>query len=74
MMGWVMTKSTLVVDILKKIFRNHPELNGLIIQPDRGYHLHMRYQQMLKRRGFIQSMHQKMECLDSTMMKTFPNG
>ena len=62
----------MVTDMLRKAFRKHPDLNGLIFHSDQGWHYqHMKYQHMLKERGIIQSMSRKGNCLDNSMMENF---
>ena len=62
----------MVTSMLSKAFRKYDNLDGLIFHSDQGWHYqHMRYQQMLKDKGIIQSMSRKGNCLDNAMMENF---
>ena len=62
----------MVTSMLNKAFRKYDNLDGLIFHSDQGWHYqHMRYQQMLKDKGIIQSMSRKGNCLDNAMMENF---
>ena len=62
----------MVTSMLNKAFRKYDNLDGLIFHSDQGWHYqHMRYQQMLKAKGIIQSMSRKGNCLDNAMMENF---
>lgn len=62
----------MVVTMLNKAFRKVKDTDGMIMHSDQGWHYqHMRYQQMLKDHGIIQSMSRKGNCLDNSMMENF---
>lgn len=62
----------MVVTMLNKAFRKVKDTDGMIMHSDQGWHYqHMRYQQMLKDHGIIQSMSRKGNCLDNAMMENF---
>jgi len=47
----------MVTSMLGKAFMKHPDLEGLIMHSDQGWHYqHGMYQKMLKENGIIQSM------------------
>ena len=62
----------MVVDMLQKAFRKHPQTSGLIMHSDQGWHYqHTRYQYLLKEHGITQSMSRKGNCLDNSVMENF---
>lgn len=62
----------MVITMLEKAFRKVKDTAGMIMHSDQGWHYqHMRYQQMLKKRGITQSMSRKGNCLDNSMMENF---
>ena len=62
----------MVVDMLQKAFRNHPQTNDLIMHSDQGWHYqHTRYQYLLREHGITQSMSRKGNCLDNSVMENF---
>lgn len=62
----------MVTDMLKKAFKKHKNLAGLLLHSDQGWHYqHTQYQKMLKNNGVIQSMSRKGNCLDNSMMENF---
>ena len=62
----------MVTDMLKKAFRKHRDIDGLMMHSDQGWHYqHMRYQKMLTDKGVVQSMSRKGNCLDNSMMENF---
>ena len=62
----------MVTSMLGKAFMKHPNLEGLIMHSDQGWHYqHGMYQKMLKENGIIQSMSRKGNCLDNAMMENF---
>lgn len=62
----------MVISMLRKAFKKHRDLDGLIIHSDQGWHYqHGMYQKMLQDRGIIQSMSRKGNCLDNAMMENF---
>ena len=62
----------MVTSMLGKAFMKHPDLEGLIMHSDQGWHYqHGMYQKMLKENGIIQSMSRKGNCLDNAMMENF---
>jgi putative transposase len=62
----------MVVDMLQKAFRKHPQTNGLIMHSDQGWqYQHTRYQYLLREHGITQSMSRKGNCLDNSVMENF---
>ena len=62
----------MVVDMLQKAFRKHPQTSGLIMHSDQGWqYQHTRYQYLLKEHGITQSMSRKGNCLDNSIMENF---
>ena len=62
----------MVMNMLNKGLKKHPDTNGLIMHSDQGWHYqHPLYQKMLKDHGIIQSMSRKGTCLDNAMMENF---
>jgi len=62
----------MVTLMLRKAFKKFDNLDGLIMHSDQGWHYqHGQYQEMLKKRGIIQSMSRKGNCLDNAMMENF---
>lgn len=61
-----------IVDMLKQAFNKHSNLEGLIFHSDQGWQYQMRfYQEELRKRGIIQSMSRKGNCLDNSPMENF---
>ena len=62
----------MVVDMLQKAFRKHPQLDHLILHSDQGWqYQHTRYQYLLRAHGITQSMSRKGNCLDNSIMENF---
>ena len=62
----------MVISMLKKAFKKYPQLYGLTLHSDQGWHYqHAAYQNSLKKHGIIQSMSRKGNCLDNAMMENF---
>ena len=62
----------MVISMLKKAFKKYPQLNGLTLHSDQGWHYqHGMYQKMLKDHDITQSMSRKGNCLDNAMMENF---
>lgn len=62
----------MVTGMLKKAFKKHPHLAGLVMHSDQGWHYqHPKYQQLLKSHGIQQSMSRKGNCLDNSVMENF---
>ena len=62
----------MVTDMMRKAFRKHPYLGGLIMHSDQGWHYqHGMYQKLLDSKQIIQSMSRKGNCLDNSMMENF---
>lgn len=62
----------MVTTMLDKAFRKYDNLDGLVFHSDQGWHYqHMKYQQMLKDKGIMQSMSRKGNCLDNAIMENF---
>ena len=62
----------MVVSMLKKAFKKHHSLEGLVMHSDQGWHYqHGMYQKMLNEKGIMQSMSIKGNCLDNAVMENF---
>ena len=62
----------MVISMLKKAFKKYPQIDGLILHSDQGWHYqHGMYQKMLKDHDITQSMSRKGNCLDNAMMENF---
>jgi transposase InsO family protein len=62
----------MVVDMLQKAFRKHPQIKGLLMHSDQGWqYQHTRYQYLLREHGITQSMSRKGNCLDNSVMENF---
>ena len=62
----------MVMSMLEKAFREHPDLEGLIFHSDQGGQYQSPvYQRALSDRGIQQSMSRKGNCLDNSMMESF---
>lgn len=63
---------SMVTDMLKKAFTLLPDDVDLIIHSDQGWHYqHPTYQQMLRKKGIVQSMSRKGNCLDNAVIENF---
>ena len=63
---------SLVMDTMNKVFDKIPGRTGLIIHSDQGWHYrHPRYKKLLKKKGIIQSMSRKGNCLDNAVAENF---
>lgn len=61
-----------IQSMLHHAFSSHPNLNGLIFQSDQGWQYQMEgYHQVLKKKGIIQSMSRKGNCLDNSPIENF---
>ncbi|UPT69452.1 MAG: IS3 family transposase [Flavobacterium sp. JAD_PAG50586_2] len=61
-----------VVMMLKKAFKKIPNNTNLILHSDQGWQYQMRqYQHLLKKKGIIQSMSRKGNCLDNAIIENF---
>lgn len=59
-------------DMLKKAFEKIPDNTLLILHSDQGWQYQMSgYQSLLKKKGIIQSMSRKGNCLDNAVMENF---
>lgn len=62
----------MVTSMLKKALGKYPDLNGLVLHSDQGWHYqHAFYQKLLNDHGITQSMSRKGNCLDNAMMENF---
>ncbi len=60
------------IDMLKKAFEKIPNDTHLILHSDQGWQYQMRrYQKVLEKKGIIQSMSRKGNCLDNAVMENF---
>jgi len=60
------------VDMLEKAFSKIPDNTNLILHSDQGWQYQMKqYQNMLAKKGVIQSMSRKGNCLDNAVMENF---
>ena len=61
-----------VVMMLKKAFNKIPNNTNLLLHSDQGWQYQMRqYQNLLKKKGIIQSMSRKGNCLDNAIIENF---
>ena len=61
-----------VVMMLKKAFKKIPNNTKLLLHSDQGWQYQMRqYQYLLKKKGIIQSMSRKVNCLDNAIIENF---
>lgn len=61
-----------VVTMLKKAFKKIPNNTRLILHSDQGWQYQMKkYQQMVKKKGIVQSMSRKGNCLDNAIIENF---
>ena len=61
-----------VIKMLKKSFKGLPGNSNLILHSDQGWQYQMKqYQRMLKKKGIIQSMSRKGNCLDNAIIENF---
>jgi transposase InsO family protein len=62
----------MVTDMLNQAFKAIPDDTGLILHSDQGWqYQHREYSQMLKKKGVIQSMSRKGNCLDNAVIENF---
>lgn len=62
----------MVTNMLSKALKGIKKNSGLILHSDQGWHYqHATYQKMLKKKGIIQSMSRKGNCLDNAKMENF---
>lgn len=61
-----------VVVMLKKAFRKIPDNTNLMLHSDQGWQYQMKqYQHLLKKKGIVQSMSRKGNCLDNAVIENF---
>lgn len=61
-----------VVDMLKKAFKKIPDGTNLVFHSDQGWQYQMKqYQVLLQKKGIIQSMSRKGNCLDNAIIENF---
>ena len=61
-----------VADMLDKAFSKIPDETGLILHSDQGWQYQMkRFQHLLQKKGIVQSMSRKGNCLDNAVMENF---
>lgn len=61
-----------VMEMLDLAFKQHKDLDGLILHSDQGWqYQHKSYQYRLKEQGIKQSMSRKGNCLDNSVMENF---
>lgn len=61
-----------IKDMMNKAFQKHSNLEGLIIQSDQGWQYQMKaYHKILSKKGIIQSMSRKGNCLDNSPIENF---
>jgi len=62
----------MVTNMLSKALKRVKKNSGLILHSDQGWHYqHATYQKMLKKKGVVQSMSRKGNCLDNAKMENF---
>jgi putative transposase len=60
------------IDMLEKAFSKIPNGTGLVLHSDQGWQYQMRhYQASLRKKGIIQSMSRRGNCLDNSVMENF---
>jgi len=60
------------INMLDRAFEQYEDLEGLILHSDQGWQYQMAgYHKKLKKRGIIQSMSRKGNCLDNAVMENF---
>ena len=63
---------SMVTSMLDKAFAKIPDGTGLILHSDQGWHYqHKQYQRMLRKKGILQSMSRKGNCLDNAVIENF---
>jgi transposase InsO family protein len=63
---------SMVTEMLKNAFDKIPNGANIILHSDQGWqYQHKQYQRMLRRKGIIQSMSRKGNCLDNSVMENF---
>ena len=61
-----------VVDMLKKAFKKIPNGTQLLLHSDQGWQYQMKqFQSLLKKKGIVQSMSRKGNCLDNAIIENF---
>lgn len=61
-----------VTVMLKKAFRKIPKNTNLVLHSDQGWQYQMKtYQKLLKKKGIVQSMSRKGNCLDNAIIENF---
>lgn len=61
-----------ILDMLKKAFKKIPNNTNLILHSDQGWQYQMKqYQAKLKKKGIIQSMSRKGNCIDNSVAENF---
>lgn len=61
-----------VAVMLKKAFRKIPKNTNLVLHSDQGWQYQMKtYQKLLKKKGIVQSMSRKGNCLDNAIIENF---
>lgn len=61
-----------ITNMLKKSFRKIPDNTNLILHSDQGWQYQMKqYQLLLKKKGLMQSMSRKGNCLDNAIIENF---
>ncbi len=62
----------LVIDMIDSAFDNIQDITNLILHSDQGWHYqHPNYQKRLKKKGVLQSMSRKGNCLDNAVIENF---
>jgi transposase InsO family protein len=60
------------VVMLRKAFKKIPDNTNLILHSDQGWQYQMKtYQKLIKKKGIIQSMSRKGNCLDNAIIENF---
>lgn len=61
-----------IVNMLEKAFLRIPDNTNLLLHSDQGWQYQMKhYQAMLNKKGIVQSMSRKGNCLDNSVMENF---
>ena len=62
----------MVINMLHKMFRKYPRMEGALLHSDQGWHYqHKDYRDQLAKHGIVQSMSRKGNCLDNSVMENF---
>lgn len=70
--GTVLSLLSMVTTILNKAFERIPDRTDLILHSDQSWqYQHKQYQRMLRKKGILQGMSRKGNCLDNAVIENF---